>query len=527
MIEAVERSGVPVQVGFQRRFDAGHVAVRDAVAAGPARLAAHRALLHARPGAAAAPATSRSSGGIFRDCAVHDFDGIRFVTGREVVQVVAAGANKGEDFFAECGDVDTGAALLTLDDGTIADHLPRPATTPPATTCGWRCSAPRTASSPAWTSTRRSRSADGGAAAPTGRPTPASSTASAPPTSPSCARSSEVVAGRGRQSLPARGGARGVLRRRGVRAVARARRAPVTIEEVRPREDRGCADLLGRVRGARAGATRWRRTGCSPRCATPAWRRPSSARTGSCPPTRRERPTLLKAYGLRRGRRVRPGRPARRRPRPAARASTARWTGFGDAGGRLVLAAATGARRLRRAARADRRRAGRPCWPTSTASPRTRPGRGVHRHPAPARRHDRRERPRRSTGCSTGSRDPALPRHRAPAHRRHRPARSSPARPPDRIAHVHLKDVDAALAARVRAGELTYTEAVRAGHVPAARRGRRRHRRHRRARWTAPATPAGTSWSRTRSSTPSRRRRGPGRATSAASAGVPGGRVSA
>ena len=34
---------------------------------------------------------------------------------------------------------------------------------------------------------------------------------------------------------------------------------------------------------------------------------------------------------------------------------------------------------------------------------------------------------------------------------------------PDRVAHAHLKDVDAALAARVQAGELTYTEAVRAG----------------------------------------------------------------
>ena len=34
---------------------------------------------------------------------------------------------------------------------------------------------------------------------------------------------------------------------------------------------------------------------------------------------------------------------------------------------------------------------------------------------------------------------------------------------PDRIAHAHLKDVDAALAARVQAGELTYTEAVRQG----------------------------------------------------------------
>lgn len=33
---------------------------------------------------------------------------------------MAVGANKGEDYFAESGDVDTGAALLTLDDGTIA-----------------------------------------------------------------------------------------------------------------------------------------------------------------------------------------------------------------------------------------------------------------------------------------------------------------------------------------------------------------------------------------------------------------------
>jgi len=34
---------------------------------------------------------------------------------------------------------------------------------------------------------------------------------------------------------------------------------------------------------------------------------------------------------------------------------------------------------------------------------------------------------------------------------------------PDRIVHVHLKDADAALAARVRAGELSYYDAVRAG----------------------------------------------------------------
>ena len=38
---------------------------------------------------------------------------------------------------------------------------------------------------------------------------------------------------------------------------------------------------------------------------------------------------------------------------------------------------------------------------------------------------------------------------------------------PERIKHAHLKDVDAALAAKVQSGELTYTQAVAAGmYVP-------------------------------------------------------------
>ena len=61
-----------------------------------------------------------TSGGLFRDCSIHDFDIIRFVTGREVASVYATGANKGAAFFSEAGDVDTAAAVLTLDDGTLA-----------------------------------------------------------------------------------------------------------------------------------------------------------------------------------------------------------------------------------------------------------------------------------------------------------------------------------------------------------------------------------------------------------------------
>jgi len=61
-----------------------------------------------------------ASGGIFHDCAVHDFDSIRWATGQEVVEVVAVGANQGIDYIEAAGDVETATTVLTLSSGTIA-----------------------------------------------------------------------------------------------------------------------------------------------------------------------------------------------------------------------------------------------------------------------------------------------------------------------------------------------------------------------------------------------------------------------
>lgn len=119
LADEVLASGVPVHVGFQRRFDAGFRAARDAVASGELGFVhTVRTMTSDRvPPPAEFIATS---GGIFRDCVIHDADSIRFVTGREVVSVYAVGGTKGAPHFAESGDVDTGAAVLTLDDGTVA-----------------------------------------------------------------------------------------------------------------------------------------------------------------------------------------------------------------------------------------------------------------------------------------------------------------------------------------------------------------------------------------------------------------------
>ncbi|MEV0588870.1 Gfo/Idh/MocA family oxidoreductase [Nonomuraea sp. NPDC050310] len=113
------RGETMVHIGFQRRFDAGYAAARAAVRAGDLGQVHRVHLLTADP--APPPAGYiPTSGGIFRDCHIHDFDILRWVTGREARTVYATGANRGEAFFAEAGDVDTSAALLTLDDGTLA-----------------------------------------------------------------------------------------------------------------------------------------------------------------------------------------------------------------------------------------------------------------------------------------------------------------------------------------------------------------------------------------------------------------------
>ncbi|MEU7698259.1 Gfo/Idh/MocA family oxidoreductase [Streptomyces sp. NPDC039028] len=117
-LAAVAAAGTELQIGFMRRFDAGYRAAREAVRSGRlGRLHTVRAATSdpAPPPAAYLPL----SGGLFRDCLVHDFDVVRWVTGREVVEVYATGSDGGPAMFREAGDVSTAAALLRLDDSAL------------------------------------------------------------------------------------------------------------------------------------------------------------------------------------------------------------------------------------------------------------------------------------------------------------------------------------------------------------------------------------------------------------------------
>jgi myo-inositol 2-dehydrogenase/D-chiro-inositol 1-dehydrogenase len=118
VIETVARTGTLAQIGFMRRFDAGYINAKKLLeegAIGELRRA------HVITGDFPPPPASYipGSGGIFKDCTIHDADILRWVTGREVEEVFVLGENRGEPYFGQYGDIDEGAGVMRLDDGTL------------------------------------------------------------------------------------------------------------------------------------------------------------------------------------------------------------------------------------------------------------------------------------------------------------------------------------------------------------------------------------------------------------------------
>ncbi len=116
--DVIARSGVAVQVGYQRRFDAAFAAAKRAVDDGSL------GWLHTVRSTTMDPAPPpfeylATSGGIFRDCSVHDFDVLRWITGQNPLDIYATGSVQGDPRFTEIDDVDTAAVLIRFDGGTL------------------------------------------------------------------------------------------------------------------------------------------------------------------------------------------------------------------------------------------------------------------------------------------------------------------------------------------------------------------------------------------------------------------------
>ncbi|MCP3860043.1 MAG: Gfo/Idh/MocA family oxidoreductase, partial [Phycisphaeraceae bacterium] len=112
-IAVVQTAEVPLQVGFQRRFDAGYRAARDMARAGEFGEIYLVRTTSLDPAPSPEPFV-RTSGGLFRDLLIHDFDAIRFVTGQEIEEVFAAGTAGFPAFDVYARNDDEGIAVGTL-----------------------------------------------------------------------------------------------------------------------------------------------------------------------------------------------------------------------------------------------------------------------------------------------------------------------------------------------------------------------------------------------------------------------------
>jgi myo-inositol 2-dehydrogenase/D-chiro-inositol 1-dehydrogenase len=117
VIRHIERAGILVQIGFQRRFDAGYRAARDACRSGElgdvhvVRLATHDP-------SPPPEAYIAGSGGIWRDLAIHDFDIGAWVLGSPIIEVFADGRANAE-LFVRHEDVDAACATLRFENGAV------------------------------------------------------------------------------------------------------------------------------------------------------------------------------------------------------------------------------------------------------------------------------------------------------------------------------------------------------------------------------------------------------------------------
>src|SRR6266566_61925 len=117
-LDAVKRSGVKLQIGFNRRFDTNYRRVHQAVEQG--KIGRPLVLYIVSRDPEPPPIEYiRVSGGIFLDMAIHDFDMARYLVGSEVEEVFAQANSISDPIIAEAGDVENALVMLRFANGVI------------------------------------------------------------------------------------------------------------------------------------------------------------------------------------------------------------------------------------------------------------------------------------------------------------------------------------------------------------------------------------------------------------------------
>lgn len=117
--KAVDSSGQPVMIGFNRRFDPNFSALKQAADNGEIGKTELLSLTSFDP-APPPVAYIKVSGGLYRDMMIHDFDMANFLFGEAPVTISATGSCIVDEKIGAAGDVDTSVVTMTYADGRIA-----------------------------------------------------------------------------------------------------------------------------------------------------------------------------------------------------------------------------------------------------------------------------------------------------------------------------------------------------------------------------------------------------------------------
>lgn len=118
-LRAVERAGVKLQIGFNRRFDPNFSHVHSVVKSGQIG-EPHIIRITSRDPAPPPIEYIKVSGGMFMDMTIHDFDMARFLAGSEVTKVFATGGVRVDPRIKDANDIDTAVITLEFENGAIA-----------------------------------------------------------------------------------------------------------------------------------------------------------------------------------------------------------------------------------------------------------------------------------------------------------------------------------------------------------------------------------------------------------------------
>ncbi|HEV7265572.1 MAG TPA: inositol 2-dehydrogenase [Falsiroseomonas sp.] len=115
----VRTAGVPMLVGFNRRFDPDFAELHRRIQAG-AIGSVEQVIITSRDPGPPPVAYIKVSGGLFRDMTIHDFDMARWLLGEEPVEVFAYGATLVDPDIGQAGDIDSAMVLLKTASGRMA-----------------------------------------------------------------------------------------------------------------------------------------------------------------------------------------------------------------------------------------------------------------------------------------------------------------------------------------------------------------------------------------------------------------------